>query len=315
MIKSDFTLEFIRAPSRLAALCAALLETPAFALDIETVEWWNRRRERVALIQIAFRRQGKTKVAVIDALAGFDLEPLRAPLALASAVKVIHNAGFDAARLAAHYDFNVSPVFDTMLAARRSGERKYSLKAQALIYLNLALDKFARQSDWSRRPLDHRQLSYAALDAFAALLLYENQNLNGEYRRKSAMDSSQGFLPLDEALSVAIPPPPASAKETGQSLPMDKLSAVAAALLGIVTELPSRYNPEQLSVSLGQESRVGLAGWIVDNRLGRDAELDEETVRMTIAGLCEQNLLRITGTRRLEATAEGARLWQKVKSN
>ena len=182
--------------------------------------------------------------------------------------------------------------------------------------LNLVLDKSARQSDFSRRPLDHRQMSYAALAAFAALMLYVNQttrNLNGEYRGKT-IDSAQGLLPLDDAPATQTTLPPVLTEETGQSLPMDKLSdAAAAALLGIVTELPSRYSPEQLSVSLGQESRVGLSGWIVDNRLGRDAELDEETVKMMIADLRERRLLRITETRRLEATDEGARLWQRVK--
>jgi ribonuclease D len=168
MTKPDFILEFIKESSRLSKLCAVLLETPAFALDIETTQWWNRQRERIALIQIAFRRAGQIKVAVIDALAGFDLSSLGAPLGHNSTVKIVHNAGFDASRLAAHYDFQVSPVFDTMLAARRSGERKYSLKAQAASHLNLTLDKSARQSDWSRRPLDKRQLYYAALDPFAA---------------------------------------------------------------------------------------------------------------------------------------------------
>ena len=175
MAKPDFTLEFIKGQSRLIKLAEALMQTAAFALDIETIDWWNRHQERIALIQIAFRYNGQPKVAVIDALANFNLDSLRAPLEQASALKIIHNAGFDATRLSKHYNFNVAPIHDTMLAARRSGERKYSLQAQSAIHLNLALDKSARNSDWSRRPLDNRQLSYAALDSYATLLLYENQ--------------------------------------------------------------------------------------------------------------------------------------------
>ena len=98
------------------------------------------------------------------------------------------------------------------------------------------------------------------------------------------------------------------------SLSENELYAVAAAILGIVTELPQRYGPDQLSVSLGAD-RVGMAGWIADNRLGKDTELDEETVKITIADLCERGLLQMTETRRLAATDAGAQLWRQLKSN
>ena len=185
MAKSDFTLEFIKDQNRLVNLSETLFQTPAYALDIETVDWWNQHKERIALIQIAFRGKGQFKVSVIDALANLDLEPLQASLESTSILKIIHNAGFDATRIAKHYDFHVAPVHDTMLTARRPGERKYSLQAQAAIHLQIKLDKQAQQSDWSRRPLDNRQLSYAAFHAYSTLLLYENQatrNLIGEYR-------------------------------------------------------------------------------------------------------------------------------------
>ncbi len=84
-------------------------------------------------------------------------------------------------------------------------------------------------------------------------------------------------------------------------------------LLGIVTELPTRYHPDQLAASVGSE-RVGLAGWIVDRVLGTDADLDEESAKLGIADLCEQNLIKITTTRRLEATTEGASFWYQLKS-
>ncbi len=321
MAKPDFTLEFIKEQNRLIKLTETLIQTSAFALDIETVDWWNRHRERIALIQIAFRYKGQSKVAVIDALAGFDLESLRAPLEHASVLKIIHNAGFDAIRLSKHYGFHTAPIHDTMLAARRAGERKYSLQAQAAIHLNLRLDKSIRQSDWSLRPLDNRQLGYAALDSYSTLLLYENQttrNLSGEYRLKTAVDSSrQAILPLNDSPLVEHTEPSLSSEEktaTADSSAKNELYAIAASILGIVTELPSRYSPDQLSVSLGAD-RVGLAGWIVDNRVGRDVELDEETVKMTIADLCERSLLRMTQTRRLEATEADVQIWRKMKSN
>ena len=54
MAKPDFTLEFIKEQSRLIKLAETLIQASSFALDIETIDWWNRHRERIALIQIAF---------------------------------------------------------------------------------------------------------------------------------------------------------------------------------------------------------------------------------------------------------------------
>jgi hypothetical protein len=315
MAKPDFNLKFIKDAEQLQQLSEMLISLPAFALDIETIEWWNRHRERIALIQIAFRVAEKIKVVIIDTLADFDLAPLHHPLELSSSLKIIHNAGFDAVRLNKHYNFNLRPVFDTMAAARRNGERKYSLKAQVEIHLNLSLDKSTRESDWSRRPLDVRQLHYAALDPYATLRLYENQRtrgLTGDYRLKPPVDSTQNRLPLNE-LPVSVEP------ETGTILSAVEESSlktgiaqISEALLGIITELPCRYSPEGLAASTGSE-RVGLSGWIIDQRLGVDAEPDVETVRLAISNLCERNLIRITETRRLEATTKGLQLWQSLK--
>lgn len=319
MGKSDFTLKIIKDTGELRRLSDELISLPVFALDIETTDWWNRQRERIALIQIAFRAGGKPKVAVIDALTKLDLEPLRQPLGLNTITKVVHNAVFDATRLADHFRFKVAPIFDTMVAARRSGEKRYSLKAQAETHLGLQLDKSSQRSDWSRRPLDTKQISYAALDAFAALLLYENQmerKLNGAFQLKEKTASRQAKLPLTDSSDTQI-----SAKNSGIKITREKdsglktdMSISSIALLGIITELPTRYHPDGLAASIGSE-RVGLAGWIIDRTLGTDADLDEESVKLAIIDLCERNLVKITATRRLEATKEGERLWHQLKES
>ncbi len=68
MPKPDFTLKFIKDAGELHRLSDVLVTLPAFALDIETTDWWNRHRERIALIQIAFRARDRIKVFIIDAL-------------------------------------------------------------------------------------------------------------------------------------------------------------------------------------------------------------------------------------------------------
>ncbi len=122
-VKPDFTLKCVKDSAGLRRFADALSALSAFALDIETVDWWNRHQEKIALMQFAYRSQNKIRVVIVDAIAEINLEILREPFENSSILKIIHNAAFDAARLETHFKFAVAPVFDTMLAARRSGER------------------------------------------------------------------------------------------------------------------------------------------------------------------------------------------------
>src|SRR5262249_37729389 len=123
----DFTIKQINDPQGLTSLVTHLDAVPALALDIETVNWWDRRVEQVSLIQLAFREGPHLRVAVLDVLAGLDLDPLRPHLEGSAVTKAVHNAAYDAVRLWHHFRIHTAPIHDTMLAARRSGEKRYSL--------------------------------------------------------------------------------------------------------------------------------------------------------------------------------------------
>lgn len=308
-------IQLISNQAELSGLIARTASVSALALDIETINWWDRERERIALVQLAFRPNDpaqKPQVAVIDALADIDLEPLRQPLELSSCLKAIHNASYDAVRLSRHLRIRTSPIYDTMLAARRSGERKCSLQAQVETHLGITLDKGEQRSNWSRRPLGAEQLRYAALDATCTLLLYEQQiarGLRGDYELRARTAEQQGSLPLDLPVD-----PPSQSQASPESIidTENDLSRAALALLGIVSELSGRYSPEQLAVSVGSE-RIGLAGWIMDRIIGAEADVDESSARAEITSLCAGGLIRLSPTRRLEATARGEQIWQKHK--
>jgi hypothetical protein len=313
----DFSIKLISRPQELTSLVTRLVAAPALALDIETVNWWDRQVERVALIQLAFREGAHLRVAVIDSLAGFPLDHLRPCLESSSVIKAIHNAAYDAVRLSRHYRIHTSPIHDTMLAARRHGGKRYSLQAQVQAHLGFQLDKTEQRSDWSRRPLTLKQLRYAALDAVCTLLLYENQiarGLSAVYQLRETVQSTQTSLPLSDD---ARPAPglveiPKVAVEGAETYATEGLNPPAIALLGIVTELAGRYSPERLAVSAGSE-RVGLAGWIIDGVLGAETDVEEETARIVIAELIERGLVRLNAARRLEASESGARLWTQLK--
>ncbi|NOT60402.1 MAG: hypothetical protein HOP19_09280 [Acidobacteria bacterium] len=309
----DHAVEFIQQPEQLAAFAERALNTKAMALDIETVNWCDRQREQVALVQLAFRAEEKIQVAVIDTLALRDLEALRRPLELSLSTKAIHNASYDATRLQRHYGIATSPIHDTMLAARRSGDKKCSLKAQAAARLGLELDKTEQRSDWSRRPLSQEQLHYASLDAVATLMLYEQQlarGLRGDYelRERSALNPD---APQWRAVPLIADNEPTIEMRALQS---EELDQAALALLGVIAELHGRYSPEQLAASVGSE-RIGLAGWIMDQTLGTEIDVDEASARQVIADLCATGFTHISLTRRLEATDAGAQRWQQYKAN
>ncbi len=304
--------EFIRDAFQLQALIERLERAEVIALDIETMNWWDRRAERISIIQLAFREAETPQVAVIDVLSGLDLGLLRRPLEIGLKMKAIHNASFDAVRMARHLGIATSPIHDTMLAARRSGEKKCSLKAQAEAHLSVSLDKGEQRSDWSRRPLSVQQLEYAALDAVCTLLLYELQisrGLRGDYQLPEQYNRLERPVPPAPSEESAALPFPAQ-----DAIPVpSNLSPSGFALLGIVSELQGRYSPEQLSVSVGSE-RIGMAGWIIDRVLGPDADVEETVAQQEIAWLIEHRLLSLSLSRRLEATSAGAALWREKSS-
>ncbi len=304
--------EFIDDRGALDAMVERINAASTLALDIETIYWWDRELERVSLVQLAFREGEETRVAVIDALAGLDLESLRRPLELSPTIKAIHNAGYDAVKLARHFRISTSPIHDTMLAARRGGERRCSLQAQVETHLGFQLDKAEQRGDWGRRPLSDEQLNYASLDAVCTLLLYEQQiarGLRGDYELRARIENLQASLPMtSNDLRIAAP----EAEAIEPAFANADFSRFAISLLGIVAELSGRYSPEHLVASVGSE-RVGLAGWIIDRALGVDADIDEDSAKQEIALLRERGLIRLSLSRRLEATTAGANLWQAHK--
>jgi hypothetical protein len=299
----NYGIEYIDTRQSLELFVERLNEATAIALDIETINWWDRTRERISVIQIAFRERDDLRVGVVDVLAGFDLESLRRPLELNLQTKAIHNASFDAVRLARHLGIATSPVHDTMLAARRSGEKKCSLQAQVRTHLGFDLDKTEQQGDWSRRPLDPEQLQYAALDAACTLILFEQQiarGLRGDYQLREKIDKRPSPLPVPLQIEPSV-------------VVDGELAASTLALLGIVVELSGRYSPEQLAASTGSE-RIGMAGWIIDNLIGTEADIDENTARDDISLLTERGLITLSLSRRLETTSLGESTWKRQKN-
>jgi len=104
--------------------------------------------------------------AIIDPLAeNIDLGPLKDLLLDQSITKVLHAARQDMEIFYRICDAVPGPIFDTQIAGMAIGlgdSAGYSALVKARLDLNL--DKGARFTDWSRRPLSEKQLSYALAD-------------------------------------------------------------------------------------------------------------------------------------------------------
>ncbi len=104
--------------------------------------------------------------AIIDPLAdGIDLAPLGDLLYDPKIIKVMHAARQDLEIFYHHYGKVPAPVFDSQIAAMALGYGD-SVSYQALVRgrLERDLDKGARFTDWSKRPLSPKQLTYAMGD-------------------------------------------------------------------------------------------------------------------------------------------------------
>jgi ribonuclease D len=142
--------------------CALIASSDFIAVDTEFMRentFWP----ELCLIQVADSHHA----AAIDPLAGgIDLAPLMDLLVdNENMLKVFHAGGQDVEII-----FNITgktphPIFDTQIGAMALGQAEqvgYSNLVEA--WAGVTLDKGARFTDWSRRPLDKRQIDYAIGD-------------------------------------------------------------------------------------------------------------------------------------------------------
>ncbi len=154
----------------LAALCSRLANSPYVAVDTEFMRensYWP----ELCLVQIA----DADEAAAIDPLApGIDLKPLLDLLvANEDVLKIVHAGGQDIEIVHNLTGKTPHPLFDTQVAAMALGMGEqvgYSNLVESMA--GVQLDKGARFTDWSRRPLDKRQIDYAIGDVTHLVQLF-----------------------------------------------------------------------------------------------------------------------------------------------
>lgn len=154
--------DLITTTEKLADLCERLARSEFVAVDTEFMRentYWP----ELCLVQIA----NTEEAAAIDPLAeGLDMQPLLDLLTdNEDVLKVFHAGGQDVEIIVNMTGRTPHPVFDTqiaMMAISQSEQIGYANLVDT--WLNIQIDKGARFTDWSRRPLTDRQIEYAIGD-------------------------------------------------------------------------------------------------------------------------------------------------------
>lgn len=154
--------DLITTTDKLEELCKRLSKSEFVAVDTEFMRentYWP----ELCLVQIA----NEEEAAAIDPLAeGIDLAPLIKLLTDNDDVlKVFHAGGQDVEIVVNLSGKTPYPIFDTqiaMMAISQSEQIGYANLVES--WLGITIDKGARFTDWSRRPLTDRQIEYAIGD-------------------------------------------------------------------------------------------------------------------------------------------------------
>ncbi|MCK0128667.1 ribonuclease D [Erythrobacter sp. F6033] len=154
--------DLITTTEALTELCERLSKSEFVAVDTEFMRentYWP----ELCLVQIA----NTEEAAAIDPLAdGIDLTPLLDLMCENDEVlKVFHAGGQDVEIIVNLTGKTPYPIFDTqisMMAISQSEQIGYANLVET--WLGITVDKGARFTDWSRRPLTDRQIEYAIGD-------------------------------------------------------------------------------------------------------------------------------------------------------
>lgn len=188
-------MRILTASDDLTQACKRLSASEFVAVDTEFMReqtFWP----QLCLIQIATPGEA----LIVDPMArDIDLAPLWSLMANERVVKVFHAARQDIEIVFAKTGLVPTPVFDTQIAAMVCGF------GESISYVNLVkkvtgtdLDKSSRFTDWSRRPLSEKQLSYALADV---------THLRDVYRDlKAEIDATGRAEWLNEEMGVLTDP-------------------------------------------------------------------------------------------------------------
>ena len=161
----------------LEAFCLKASKYPYVTIDTEFMRE-KTYYAKLCLIQLAFPEKGKDSFALIDPLAEkISLQSFFDLLANESVIKVFHSGRQDLEIFFNKTGALPKPIFDTQIAAMVCGfgdQVAYETLVNHIV--EKRIDKSSRFTDWSKRPLTHKQVDYALSDVTFLRTIYEKLN-------------------------------------------------------------------------------------------------------------------------------------------
>lgn len=151
---------YITDADSLQKLCSELAQGDWITLDTEFL------REKTYRPQLCLVQLGNADIiACVDPQEIDDLSPLYELMADSSVVKVLHAASQDLEIFYQDMGSVPAPIFDTQIAASLVGHGDQVGYGKLVeLVCKTQLDKSQSRTDWSRRPLSEKQITYAADD-------------------------------------------------------------------------------------------------------------------------------------------------------
>jgi len=187
--------ELITTPEQLRVAVEQLSSKQVIGLDTETTDL-DPYVSRLRLVQLA--TPDNVFIVDIDKFADYDLKrsdefaSFRQLLSAPRPIKIAHNSKFDAKFIKHNFGVDLGGLFDTLLASQLVSagdiEERHGLDAIAGRYLNEAVDKTERLSNWEFE-LSEAQLQYAARDA--AVLIPLREKLVEKIRANSLIECAK----------------------------------------------------------------------------------------------------------------------------
>jgi len=168
-------MQIIENTDELARICAEFAKSPYITVDTEFLRertYWP----QLCLVQMARPGgNGADDAVLIDPLAeDIDISPLWGLMSDESTVKVFHAGRQDIEIFWRLGEVIPTPVFDTQIAAMVCGfGEQVGYETLARKIAKADIDKSSRFTDWSRRPLSHKQMDYALADVTHLRVVYE----------------------------------------------------------------------------------------------------------------------------------------------
>lgn len=274
---------YIQDDSALVALCSELAQSTVLAIDTEFVRT-RTLYPKLGLLQI---NNGET-LALIDPISIDDLSPFWALITDPNICKVLHACSEDLEVFLTAANCRPVNLIDSQVIMSFLGHGlSLGYAAMVKLFTDVELDKSESRTDWTKRPLTQRQLTYAEADV---------EYLFEIYPKIYELISEAGWLE--------------AAKQETELMIERKFTPIDPESLYVNIKMSWRLNPQQLN------ALKYLAAWRYEQAKKKDMPIGFIAKDHTLIGLAQRNpisvgaMLSIEGVELLDIKHKGKSMLQ-----